>query len=189
MNQVVAELVQEIQQGNEEKMIELWEKFRPLWTKWSRRYQICGYEIEDLQQQSYMLLLEGTRHYDATRGVPFEGYYQLILKRWALGELRKKKNQPMADLGELEECLADEGMNVEREVELQLQVEALQKALGNLAREEQMILVGFYMERRSLGELAQMLGMSYKAIEKRKATLLGRLRGNITGTLNFSKQT
>lgn len=176
MNLEVARLVAEIQSGASEQVLVLWERFRPLWTKWSRRSGICGYEPEDLVQQSYMLLVEGLEKFRPERGVPFEGYYQYLLRGWAYCERRRKQNQPMGDVSDLAYVLADEQVNVQQDVVARLDWEAVLGALDELTWTEQQIVVGFYIEGCTLGVLSERLGLSYKGIEKKKAVTLKKLR-------------
>lgn len=176
MNPMVAELVDRIQGGEKELITELWGKFRPLWTKWSKKTILCGYDSEDLQQQSYLILVEALKKFEKQQEIPFEGYYRMMLRSWRGNQLRKKTEQLLAeDENDTFEC-ADETICVEQDVIINTLYQKAWAYIETLPLDQQILMRKFYLEDRSLGEVAASVKMTYKSAEAKKGRILRALK-------------
>ena len=75
-----------------------------------------------------------------------------------------------------ENFLADPKINVEDEVIHKIMLEKLSSALEKLSAEELLLIDMLYAQLKTEREIASELGISQKAVNKRKAKLLGRLK-------------
>lgn len=72
--------------------------------------------------------------------------------------------------------IADERVNVEDEVVHKLMLEKLKHAVNKLTSEELLLIDLLYSQLKSERETAMLLGISQKAVNKRKVKLLRRLK-------------
>lgn len=72
--------------------------------------------------------------------------------------------------------IADERVDVEEEIVHKLMLEKLGNALGKLSSEELLLIDLLYSQLKSERETALLLGISQKAVNKRKVKLLRRLK-------------
>lgn len=130
----------------------------------SKRYywKINGYLYEVSEEQYFEYKYEQNRH-DYLKKNEQEA---LILSLDAMGAEGKN--------GEV--FIADERVNVEDEVVHKLMLEKLENALGKLSSEELLLIDLLYSQLKSERETAMLLGISQKAVNKRKVKLLRRLK-------------
>ena len=130
----------------------------------SKRYywKINGYLYEVSEEQYFEYKYEQNRH-DYLKKNEQEA---LILSLDAMGAEGKN--------GEV--FIADERVNVEDEVVHKLMLEKLKNALGKLSSEELLLIDLLYSQLKSERETAMLLGISQKAVNKRKVKLLRRLK-------------
>ena len=130
----------------------------------SKRYywKINGYLYEVSEEQYFEYKFEQNRH-DYLKKNEQEA---LILSLDAMGAEGKN--------GEV--FIADERVNVEDEVVHKLMLEKLKNALGKLSSEELLLIDLLYSQLKSERETAMLLGISQKAVNKRKVKLLRRLK-------------
>ena len=75
-----------------------------------------------------------------------------------------------------ESFIADNQINVEEETVQNIMLEKLQCALSKLSAEELLLIDLLYSQTKSEHETASILGISQKAVNKKKHKLLGRLK-------------
>lgn len=72
--------------------------------------------------------------------------------------------------------IADERVNIEEKVVHKLMLEKLKDAISKLSAEELLLIGLLYSQLKSERETALLLGISQKAVNKRKFKLLGQLK-------------
>ena len=72
--------------------------------------------------------------------------------------------------------IADERVNIEEEVVHKLMLEKLKDAISKLSAEELLLIGLLYSQLKSERETVLLLGISQKAVNKRKFKLLGQLK-------------
>ena len=155
--------------ATKEELCELWSKHKPLWTSWARKLKYVDYEVEDLYQESYLILVKAVEQYDPRQGVPFEAYYKILLYRWGQRYLYKRRERPIGDetIGEylnLDTSWSDLGEKVWHTQ----QIQKLGEAMTVLKPMEKAILIKFYFEGKKLKEIGSELGLTLKTVATRK---------------------
>ena len=159
-----------------EEIYILWNKFAPLWKSWARKLSYVHGEVEDLYQESYLLLLGALQHYDEKKGVPFEAYYKMVLYRWG----KKYRNKMRAHLMEDQDLewysdLTGTADDFVREVIQQEEHKRLEEGMKRLKPSECLVIRKSYFEEKLLGEIAMELGITVKAVAGRKERALKKL--------------
>lgn len=156
---------------------ELWKQFEPLCFKWAHKLKEVDYSVEDLMQESYLILCRAVETYQPAKQTSFSAYYKLMLYRWG-GNYRSKKRE-MLIIEEKEDFwdkIQDEGAGVEAQILQQEMIRVIEEALHRLSEKEQSLLLKLYSEEKSLSDLALEEGLSYKALTSKKYYLLKKLK-------------
>lgn len=160
-----------------EEIYILWNKFAPLWKSWARKLSYVHGEVEDLYQESYLLLLGALQHYDDKKGVPFEAYYKMVLYRWGKRYSTRQKATLMEDQ-DLEWSSDDIGssfIDMSKELIHKEDLRRLMEVLELLSPLEQIIIRRFYFEEKTLKEISIELGLALKNVATRKGRALKKL--------------
>jgi DNA-directed RNA polymerase specialized sigma subunit len=120
-------------------------------------------------------MLEARRDFDAARGVPWEAFLRLRIMGAALARYRREWTYALhwfrgGTLDALEPAARDDGPPCEPATKL------IVEALGRLPHEDIWLIEGLFWEGKSEAELAETLGISQQAVNKRKRTILRDLR-------------
>ncbi len=157
-------------------------KLKPLIMASIRRYYNKIEEYDDLVQEGYEMILEGIEEFDETKGSHFLGYIKLKLKYHYLNKHREKENhyslnEPIGD-GELEILDTIEGQEVDpldNLLQLELQ-EDLRKSINSLTKRQKQIIIEFYINQLSIGEIAEKLNISYRTVVNTKTNAINNLK-------------
>lgn len=172
------EMVWEAQQGNAAVLEELFEKFQGLFFRAARQRHLRTV-FEDALQAARESFLRAVRDFDASLGVPFEGF----LKRRVYGDLhtffRRERAYWQREVhpGDGEEGDGFWDMVEDRaagEAEKRLLIrDALAQAIRTLSAREKELLSLVYLADTTLREAARRLGLTpaYAAVVKRRALL------------------
>jgi RNA polymerase sigma factor (sigma-70 family) len=76
---------------------------------------------------------------------------------------------------------SDGQVDIERQIQNKLLYEALVKELGKMKSMERALVVGYYLEDKSLKELAKGLNINYKTAEFRKSKGIKQLKVLLEG--------
>ena len=79
--------------------------------------------------------------------------------------------------------IADESMDIEKIVEVKMQIEELNKALATLTEEERDIITAIFFREESLRSIGERKNRSYQAIGKRRNKILEKLRKLLEGKI------
>ena len=72
--------------------------------------------------------------------------------------------------------IVDESIDIEKNVEVKMQIEELNKALNSLTEEERDIITAIFFREESLRSIGERKNRSYQAIGKRRDKILEKLR-------------
>jgi RNA polymerase sigma factor for flagellar operon FliA len=155
--------------------------------------------FDDLRGFGLEGLLNASRSYDASSGVPFGAWAQLHVRRamfeglrqwgYTRGELRRLRLEraavclrgsgPVAAMG-MEEACADDPANSPEQLLARAQEKALVRAaIAQLPPMEREVVQRFDLEGRTLGEAAAAAGVSKPWASQLRARALGRLSGAV----------
>ncbi len=172
------ELARKAKQGDAKAAEEMLHRLRPLVLSSMRRYFYRREWFEDLVQEGMLEVLEALADFDEERQVPFIAYAQLRLRYFYLNKREVSTSSLDEEVvegisrGELVADTAD----VARELEERERTKALERALGTLTVRQRRAVVDFYLKRRSLSQVAEGLGVSYRTAVNTKTRALEKLR-------------
>ena len=153
-----------------------WDRLYPLRRKFVRETFLEGLEKEDIEQECFMQLQKAIERYRPEIGVPFESYYKISLNGWRANQNRVKARMELA-FGEDEMFfLADDRINIERDVEQSLLTQEVLNRVEELEEKERSVIKAYYLQNKKLTEIASELSISLKTVESRKQKALQRLR-------------
>jgi RNA polymerase sporulation-specific sigma factor len=172
-------LVQQAKQGNTEASEELLSLLKSLiLATIKRNYFGNGPYWEDLFQEASLSILEGVRNYDEQRGIPFLAYiktklkfdiYNLCRSERTLGsrilEYDKEDQDPL-------DSLIDYTANPQEDLLSKEQTAAIADALNNLDPKQREVVEQFFLQKRTLKEVAITMGISYKTAQRYKTRAL-----------------
>lgn len=167
--------------GDKRAKEEIINRLQPLIISSIKRYYNYSYEYEDLVQDGNLMILQCIEDYDESKGAQFLGYVKLRLKYMYLLKHRTKRhlslNEPAED-GEIEiiDILVSENKGV---LDLVLEKEMsirLRKAIEGLTSRQREIIICYYIGGRTLEEVSEMLGISYRTVVNTKARAMEKLK-------------
>lgn len=196
------ELVALIQNGERDRLLELWEQVERFVAQQARRRHLLsggagGVEVEDLYQSGYIAIVAAVDSYDPAAGRAFIGWLAMALKTVfaEAGGCRtlKQARDPLRHAGSLDvpasedsdtaivDLIADPGAAQDfRDVEERLYLEqlhnALEKALDELPDRQGDTLRWRFYQNRSLEEIAAAEGISGEAVRQWQMKGLRELR-------------
>lgn len=160
----------------------LWGKMKPLCLNWAYKLRDIEEDIEDLYQESYLLLLKALKHYEAYQNMKFESYFKLVLYSWGRDYKHKYRTELIQNRDDQDfwESVEDTGEGVEDYMINQERYRDLAKGLKHLSQLEYELLIDFYMKGHKISEIATRYHMSYKALETKKRRTLKKLKEIVT---------
>lgn len=157
-------------------------KLNPLIISSIRRYYNRIDQYDDLIQEGYETILQAIENYDPNRGVKFLGYIKTMLKYRYLEKHREKQflslNEPL-DEGEFIDFLeGDEEDPIDIVIKKE-ETNILLESLNCLTERQRQVMVDYYINRLSIGEIADKLGISYRTVVNTKTQGLNKLKKGI----------
>ncbi|POB12316.1 sigma-70 family RNA polymerase sigma factor [Sulfobacillus sp. hq2] len=86
-----ADLVQRYQAGNETAWDALYARYDPWLCRASRRYRVAGADQHDIQQWMRLALWQAVQSYDASRGLPVQGWVAVVVRRAMANVIRRSR--------------------------------------------------------------------------------------------------
>ena len=155
-----------------------WEKMKPLVNKFVRETILAGFDKDDIRQECYMIMSKAVVNYKKESNVPFESYYKIILYGWRSNQNKKHKLIFFGEQEGLNEG-KDIGVNVEREIEKKIIYSKVIDEINKLNDIDREIVIKYYMENKSIKEIADKLGVTYKSVEYKKGVIIKKLRKSL----------
>ncbi len=161
------------QQGDEEAVDCLLEKYKPLVLRISRARYLAGGDKEDLIQEGMIGLYRAIRDYDPGREVPFHSFAAMAIDRQMLRAIEasnREKNRPLNNSVLLEEAAVEQGAGgfaedpetyVLREEGTE---ERMARLIGRLSPFEEQVIT-LYLEGLSVREIAASLKRPVKSVD------------------------
>jgi len=136
----------------------------PRWSRWEW--------LEEIEAEVTIATLEARRDFNAARGVPWEAFLRLRIMNAALARYRREWTYALHRVqgAALEPAARDDGPPWETAAKL------ITEVLGQLPDQDMWLIEGLFWEGKSESELAESLGISQQAVNKRKRTIFQYLR-------------
>ena len=171
-----SELIARAQQRDRDAIAELYRRYVQAIARYIA-YRVSDEAlVEDLTAEVFLRMVEALPHYRVT-GAPFEAWLYRIAAARIADHYRQAERHPQHDLSD---GLHAGAPSLEGSVEQREELETLRAAMQQLTVEQQTILVLRFVERRSHGEVARILGKSPEAVataQHRALKQLARLVG------------
>ncbi len=168
-------------EGDRNSKEEIVNRLQGLIIKSIQRYYNKMDEYEDLIQEGNLVILEAIDDYDSSRGVYFLGYVKSLLKYAYLNKYKIRHhislNTKLADKDcELIDLLeSDDVVPLEKIIKFEEHT-IIYDALSILTDRQRQIVVLFYMEELSIGDIAKRLNISYRTVINTKVRALEKMR-------------
>lgn len=192
-NEQLAEL---IQQGRNELLPLLWEntscliykKCGQYWRAYSNKFARLGYDLSDLRQEGFIILLQALKYYNSDKSYKFSTYLNYAAKNVLLRIINNNDVLSQSDTLSLEQSIdedkdgdlflsdiiADSGTEGEfDEAERRILYLPLHQIIEGLPEAERKAITAYYLENKTYQEIAQESG---KTIEEIKSTVQKGLR-------------
>lgn len=167
-------LLKKYREGDEKAIEKIIEAFVPLILKESSRYRVKCYDYEDLVQHGYLSVMKAANMYKGS-GESFKFYcikaikqnYKALLK----GEIKHYREIP-----EEKDDRFPYKFTVEDEVIAYEKTKDIYKAIDTLTEREKNILNGFYIEKKTIKDIAKENGRSYNKTRYEKIRIVEKLK-------------
>lgn len=167
--------------GDKNAKEELLLRLHPLIISSIKRYYNRINMYDDLIQEGYEIILLCIQDYDSNKGAYFLGYIKLKLKYHYLNKHKEKDILSLNQtIGEDEKEIIDliEG-NEKEPIDIVIKKEEtniLLESLKNLSKRQKQILVEYYINRLSISQIANKLGISYRTVVNTKTNGINKLK-------------
>lgn len=182
MYKIIDELLEKSRGGDKNSKAELLNKLRPLIISSINKYYPNSRDYEDLIQDGNIVIIECINNYDISKGVYFLGYVKTMLKYNYLQNHRLKHmislNSPVGDDNdnEMMDLLKSEDLEPIETLIITETNEILRNCLGVLTERQRDIVIFFYIENISIGDIAKNLQISYRTVVNTKTKAIDKLR-------------
>ena len=144
------------------------------------RYRNYNYPVEDLMQEGMIGLMEAEKRFDFEKGTSFATYAAFWVKKRIIDALNRERKESMDALSYDDNILNEEqendGQSSAQEPEPTEQILDIPQ---NIPAEEQTFLNLHYKEKRTLKDIANIMGLSRERIRQLRQKALRRLRHTI----------
>lgn len=173
-------LALEAKAGDVKAKEEIISRLQPLIISSIKRYYYKRREFEDLIQDGNIKILECIEDFQPKKGVYFLGYVKTMLRYMYLDKHKRKIHLSLNEkLGEGEDEFIDLLVSNDKDILESIlddeEILELDKALGGLTERQREIIILFYMEKMSIGDIASKLDISYRTVVNTKTLALKKL--------------
>lgn len=179
--QELMELVIRAQSGDKKSCYELWQILEPLRNYWVSYTRIEYWNKEDLQQQSYLVLIDSLQRYDSTKGMTFEGYYKTRLKVWK-GKQCKRKTCESSNVESVERAMLSHSEGSENElnqIENKVVVQGILEKIYELEESEREFIMDSLIYEKKTPELMKKYGGKSSTLRSKKKRIMDKLKQNL----------
>lgn len=171
-------------EGDTKAKIELLSRLNPLIISSIRHYYYNPHLYEDLLQEGYEIVLRSIEEYDSTKGSYFLGFVKLKLKYHYLNKHKEKHaislNQIIGnDEMELIELIKDDEPSPLDKAIQNEELTKLKQAINLLTPRQREVVIAYYIEDMSIGEIGEKLGIAYRTVVNTKARAIDVLKKTI----------
>ena len=156
--------------------------FKNIYTYWSPSDPLT----QDLQQEGYMIILQSLKDFDTDRKVHFLQYVKIRLYYFYKDYFKKNIKNDALSMDHLYETgreLISDCRDQLTSIILKEEEDSLHKCIDELSEKEQMIISLFYFRRLSIQEIADKLGIKYRAVINIKSNAVRKLRRKMSKLL------
>lgn len=156
--------------------------FKNIYTYWSPSDPLT----QDLQQEGYMIILQSLKDFDTDRKVHFLQYVKIRLYYFYKDYFKKSIKNDALSMDHLYETGRELISNCRDQLTsiiLKEEEDSLHKCIDELSEKEQMIISLFYFRRLSIQEIADKLGIKYRAVINIKSNAVRKLRRKMSKLL------
>jgi RNA polymerase sporulation-specific sigma factor len=156
--------------------------FKNIYTYWSPSDPLT----QDLQQEGYMKILQSLKDFDTDRKVHFLQYVKIRLYYFYKDYFKKSIKNDALSMDHLYETgreLISDCRDQLTSIILKEEEDSLHKCIDELSEKEQMIISLFYFRRLSIQEIADKLGIKYRAVINIKSNAVRKLRRKMSKLL------
>ncbi len=181
MYREIEELLKESKKGDMKSKEKLLLKLNPLIISSIRRYYNRTELYDDLIQEGYEVVLKCLEDYDPSKGTKFLGYVKTMLKYKYLDKHKEKYclslNEPVGDGKEeiLDLLEGDEKEPIENIISSE-ENKLLLGGLKKLTERQREVIVHYYIESKTIKEISEILGVSYRTVVNTKTNSLKKLK-------------
>jgi len=138
--------------------------------RWSQREW-----LEEVEAETTVATLQAVRDFDPARGVPWGAFLHLRIMRGALARYRREWAYAIRRIsaGAMDEYETVEGGDSRL---AEVLAKSLEEALGRLPHADNALIEGLFWEGKTEAKVAEFLGISQQAVNKRKRTIFRTLR-------------
>lgn len=174
-------LRKEARDGDKGACEQLLIKLKPLILKSIRRYYNDYSLYDDLIQDGFETVIRCVEDFDESKGVNFLGYTKVQLKFLYLNKHKEKKtfslNEIVGEDGvEFIDILEDNGLDPLENYLVMEEREFVLGALSILTERQREVVVLYYLHEISIGDIADMLGISYRTVVNIKTNAIKKMR-------------
>lgn len=168
--------------GDLEAKEEVLNRLLPLIISSIKRYYNRREFYEELIQEGNLCILEAIESFDTEQNVYFLGYIKLQLRYLYLNKNRQKFHSSLNIMigdesqEEIINTIPSDEISPDNSIVEQELVNKLNNSLEYLTNRQKQIIILFYVNRRSIAEIAESLNVSYRTVVNTKARALQILR-------------
>ena len=181
-NRIEDELVLLAQNGDDEALVKIIEKYKVLVRAKARVYFVAGGDREDITQEGMIGLFKAVRDYDSTKDSSFRSFAELCVIRQIITAVKaatRQKHQPLNsyisfykplfeeddDKTYVDSIILNERDNPEQLVIVQEEMENLEKGIRQKLSKMETKVFDLYLKGLSYTEIAQIMSKSPKSID------------------------
>lgn len=175
-------VVDNARNGDLESIADILHRLRPLILAQIKRYYNKRDIYEDLLSQGNLVVLDALNSFDDSRGVKFLGYVKCQLMYAFLDRHKEKTyvslNSPISDEGSgemIDRLVSEDSGPLELFLTLEKNTQ-LYMALNSISKRQKEVIILFYIERKSIPEIAKILGVSYRTVVNTKTNGLKKMK-------------
>lgn len=140
-------------------------------------------DFDDLVQEGMIALFQSTALFDPARGVPFDAFALICIKRRLITAAKKNADIPRSNIRDLEDA-PDMLSNFPAPDEYALGqegFETVRNLLINLLSDYELKVLSLYLKGHSYSEIATMLHKSEKSVDNALTRVKAKLSRNLSG--------
>ncbi|MHC1719507.1 MAG: sigma-70 family RNA polymerase sigma factor [Clostridiaceae bacterium] len=174
-HKLMEELLIRAKDGDNSAVLELLEEFTPFILNCARKIYIQNWDFEDMAQLGRLSFLKAIDMYDTSVTFCFPAYAVNAVRKNYYNEIRKAASRDyVLDMDRLYSLPSAE--NTEEVLIRKETVTQLNKCLELLSADEKALIDWYYFRGLSIKEYANILGLPYNLLVKRKQRILQRLK-------------